>query len=137
MEKLAPLGPFIEQKADDMALQSRLRALPRGGVGLMTDSIADLPDDYKLSHTIATLPMGVMIDGSAYLDKATIQLEQLLPAPALTEIVFAEAAYPAWVLAVLCRAVFDPRRDDADFRQEIAESLKSIRGMLMEIKENM
>lgn len=77
MEKLAPFGPFIEQKADDMALQNRLRSLPRGGVGLMTDSIADLPDEYKLSHAIATLPMGVMIDGSAYLDKSTIQLEQL------------------------------------------------------------
>lgn len=77
MEQLAPLGAFIEQKADDMALQNRLRALPRGGVGLMTDSIADIPDDYKLSHAIATLPMGVMIDGSAYLDKSTIQLEQL------------------------------------------------------------
>lgn len=48
-----------------------------------------------------------------------IQLEQLLPAPALTEIVFAEAAYPAWVLAVLCRAVYDPRRDDADFRRSL------------------
>ena len=77
MEQLAPLGAFIEQKADDMALQNRLRSLPRGGVGLMTDSIADIPDDYKLSHAIATLPMGVMIDGSAYLDKSTIQLEQL------------------------------------------------------------
>jgi DegV family protein with EDD domain len=77
MEQLAPLGAFIDQKADDMALQNRLRSLPRGGVGLMTDSIADIPDDYKLSHAIATLPMGVMIDGSAYLDKSTIQLEQL------------------------------------------------------------
>jgi DNA-binding transcriptional MerR regulator len=28
-------------------------------------------------------------------------------------------------------------RDDADYRQEIAESLKSIRGMLLDIKENM
>lgn len=77
MERLAPLGPFIEQKADDMALQNLLRARPYGGVGLMTDSIADIPDDYKLSHAIATLPMGVLIDGSAYLDKSTIQLEQL------------------------------------------------------------
>ena len=77
MEKLSAFGPFIEQKADDMALQNRLRVLPRGGVGLLTDSIADLPDDYKLSHAIATLPMGVMIEGSAYLDKSTIQLEQL------------------------------------------------------------
>jgi hypothetical protein len=43
----------------------------------LTDSIADIPDDYKLAHVISTLPMGVMIDGSAYLDKFTIQLEQL------------------------------------------------------------
>jgi len=77
MEKLATFGPFIEQKADDMALQNRLRALPRGGVGLLTDSVADIPDAFKLSHAVATLPMGVMIDGSAYLDKTTIQLEQL------------------------------------------------------------
>ena len=77
MERLAGYGPFIEQKADDMALQSRLRTLPKGGIGILTDSIADLPDAFKLSHTIATLPMGVLIDGSAYLDKTTIQLEQL------------------------------------------------------------
>jgi len=51
--------------------------LPRGGIGILTDSIADIPDEYKLEHAISTLPMGVMIDGSAYLDKSTIQLEQL------------------------------------------------------------
>jgi DNA-binding transcriptional MerR regulator len=28
-------------------------------------------------------------------------------------------------------------RDEADYRQEISESLKSIRGMLLDIKENM
>ncbi len=78
MAKLAHFGPFIEQKADDMLMQSRLRALPLGGVGLLTDSIADIPDEFKLKHAIATLPMGVMIDGSAYLDKTTIQLEQLV-----------------------------------------------------------
>lgn len=79
MERLAQYGPFIEQKADDMALQNRLRSLTPGGIGLLTDSIADIPDDYKLAHVISTLPMGVMIDGSAYLDKFTIQLEQLFP----------------------------------------------------------
>lgn len=77
MEQLAAFGPFIEQKADDMALQNRLRAREAGGIGILTDSIADIPDEYKLEHAIYTLPMGVMIDGSAYLDKTTIQLEQL------------------------------------------------------------
>ena len=60
-----------------MALQNRLRAREAGGIGILTDSIADIPDEYKLEHAIYTLPMGVMIDGSAYLDKSTIQLEQL------------------------------------------------------------
>ncbi|MDP3448198.1 MAG: DegV family protein [Eubacteriales bacterium] len=79
MERLAQYGPFIDQKADDMALQSRLRSMAQGGIGLLTDSIADIPDDYKLERAISTLPMGVMIDGSAYLDKFTMQLEQLFP----------------------------------------------------------
>lgn len=60
-----------------MAIQNRLRSMPSGGIGLMTDSIADIPESFKLAHVVSTLPMGVMIDGSAYLDKATIQLEQL------------------------------------------------------------
>ncbi|MNE67473.1 Erythronate-4-phosphate dehydrogenase [compost metagenome] len=27
---------------------------------------------------------------------------------------------PAWALATLCRAVYDPRRDDADFRRSLS-----------------
>lgn len=77
MERLKKYGAFLEQKADDMAIQNRLRSMPSGGIGLMTDSIADIPESFKLAHVVSTLPMGVMIDGSAYLDKATIQLEQL------------------------------------------------------------
>lgn len=35
------------------------------------------------------------------------------------------------------RKYLKTNRDDADFRLEIAESLKTIRGMLLEIKENL
>ncbi len=77
MERLAEYGALIEQKADDMHLQSRLRAMEKGGIGLVTDSIADIPDEFKLEHRIATLPMGVMVNGAAFLDKQTIGLRQL------------------------------------------------------------
>ena len=77
MERLKNYGEFLEQKADDMAVQNRIRTMERRAIGLMTDSIADIPDSFKLEHGISTLPMGVMLDGSAYLDKSTIRLKQL------------------------------------------------------------
>ena len=40
-------------------------------------SIADIPDEFKLEHRIATLPMRVMVNGAAFLDKQTIGLRQL------------------------------------------------------------
>jgi len=49
----------------------------------------------------------------------TVDLAQLMPGPALTELAFASSAEPAEMLATLCRAVYDPRRDDADFRRSL------------------
>lgn len=49
----------------------------------------------------------------------TVELAQLMPGPALTELAFASSAEPAEMLATLCRAVYDPRRDDADFRRSL------------------
>ncbi|PKM13816.1 MAG: 4-phosphoerythronate dehydrogenase PdxB [Gammaproteobacteria bacterium HGW-Gammaproteobacteria-5] len=48
-----------------------------------------------------------------------IELAQLMPGPALTELAFASSADPAEMLVTLCRAVYDPRRDDADFRRSL------------------
>lgn len=79
MERLLTVGALLEQKADDMHLQNRLRAVT-GGVGLVTDSIADLPDEYLLQHGISVLPMGVLARDTAFLDKVTIRLPQLFRA---------------------------------------------------------
>jgi len=49
----------------------------------------------------------------------TVELAQLMPGPALTELAFASSAEPAEMLATLCRAVYDPRRDDANFRRSL------------------
>lgn len=48
-----------------------------------------------------------------------VQLDELLPQPWLYEVRLDGSADPAWALAMLCRAVYDPRRDDADFRRSL------------------
>src|SRR5690606_19936395 len=48
-----------------------------------------------------------------------IELAELMPAPWLPELRLDAEADPRWALATLCRAVYDPRRDDADFRRSL------------------
>lgn len=79
MQKLLPYGRLIEQKADDMLLQTRLRVKTVGGVGILTDSIADLPEDFLLEHGVPVLPMGVLAKDTVFLDKITMRLPQLFP----------------------------------------------------------
>lgn len=50
---------------------------------------------------------------------AAIQLSDLLPATWLSEVSLHGDSDPAWALAMLCRGVYDPRRDDADFRRSL------------------
>ncbi|MBA1202097.1 4-phosphoerythronate dehydrogenase PdxB [Pseudomonas capeferrum] len=49
-----------------------------------------------------------------------VRLADLLPRQRLAQIDLDSAAEPAWALATLCRAVYDPRRDDADFRRSLS-----------------
>jgi erythronate-4-phosphate dehydrogenase len=50
---------------------------------------------------------------------ATIELAALMPKPWLAAIELDAQCSPAWALATLCRAVYDPRRDTADFRRSL------------------
>ncbi|EIK94903.1 erythronate-4-phosphate dehydrogenase [Pseudomonas sp. M47T1] len=52
----------------------------------------------------------------------TVQLADLLPPPWLPEVALSGLADPALAMAVLCRAVYDPRRDDADFRRSLTDN---------------
>jgi erythronate-4-phosphate dehydrogenase len=49
----------------------------------------------------------------------SIELAQLMPAAWLNTLTVDASADPAWALASICRAVYDPRRDDADFRRSL------------------
>ncbi|MEW5505553.1 4-phosphoerythronate dehydrogenase PdxB [Pseudomonas antarctica] len=60
----------------------------------------------------------------AHLGQApSIQLSDLLPQPWLAEVHLNASTDPAWALATLCRSVYDPRRDDADFRRSLVGSV--------------
>ena len=51
-----------------------------------------------------------------------VQLADLLPAPWLARVELSANSDQAWALAMLCRGVYDPRRDDADFRRTLTGS---------------
>lgn len=57
----------------------------------------------------------------------SIQLSDLLPAPWLAEMHLNATTDPAWALATLCRSVYDPRRDDADFRRSLVGTVQEQR----------
>ncbi|MDR6913668.1 erythronate-4-phosphate dehydrogenase [Pseudomonas sp. 3296] len=58
---------------------------------------------------------------------AQVSLSDWLPAPWLSQVTLHAQADPAWALAMLCRGVYDPRRDDADFRRSLVGSVSEQR----------
>jgi len=57
----------------------------------------------------------------------SISLDDLLPKPWLAHVTLDAATDPAWALNMLCRGVYDPRRDDADFRRSLVGDAASQR----------
>ncbi|MBU1330422.1 MAG: 4-phosphoerythronate dehydrogenase PdxB [Gammaproteobacteria bacterium] len=80
---------------------------------LATPHIAGYSLDGKLRGTLQILQAYCEVLG----EPAPVLPE--LPAPWLGEIGLSCDADPAWALSTLCRAVYDPRRDDADFRRSL------------------
>ncbi|MGY4493318.1 4-phosphoerythronate dehydrogenase PdxB [Pseudomonas sp. TE3610] len=51
-----------------------------------------------------------------------VQLANLLPPRWLSEVALGGLADPALAMAMLCRAVYDPRQDDANFRRSLTDN---------------
>ncbi|KRW59767.1 4-phosphoerythronate dehydrogenase PdxB [Pseudomonas sp. TTU2014-080ASC] len=51
--------------------------------------------------------------------EVSIDLQSLMPAPWLHELVLDVATPQDWALSGICRAVYDPRQDDANFRRSL------------------
>jgi erythronate-4-phosphate dehydrogenase len=58
---------------------------------------------------------------------ARVSLSDLLPAPWLSHVTLNAQSDPSWALAMLCRGVYDPRRDDADFRRSLVGNVSEQR----------
>jgi len=56
-----------------------------------------------------------------------LNLSDLLPQPWLAQVTLDAATDPMWALNMLCRGVYDPRRDDADFRRSLVGNAESQR----------
>ncbi|MGF6329751.1 erythronate-4-phosphate dehydrogenase [Pseudomonas sp. BS3782 TE3695] len=56
-----------------------------------------------------------------------IRLSDLLPAPWLSAVSLNADSDPVWALAMLCRGVYDPRRDDANFRRSLVGNVSEQR----------
>jgi erythronate-4-phosphate dehydrogenase len=53
-----------------------------------------------------------------------VKLADLLPAPWLAKVELSANTDPGWAMAMICRGVYDPRRDDADFRRSLIGSVQ-------------
>ncbi|SDG82919.1 erythronate-4-phosphate dehydrogenase [Pseudomonas flavescens] len=54
-----------------------------------------------------------------------VQLDALTPGRWLPRLSIGAGSEPAWALATLCRAVYDPRRDDADLRRSLVADVQA------------
>ena len=72
MAQLLSVGQVVSHKADDMVLQQDIVHNRRHKIGIVTDSIADLPADVLRDGQVAVIPIHIIHDGTAYLDKVTM-----------------------------------------------------------------
>lgn len=77
VQRLLQDGTIIQQKIEDMRFQRNIKINQRARIAIVTDSIADLPESFKLEHQIHTLSLGLMFGENPYFDKQTIKLNQL------------------------------------------------------------
>ena len=77
VKAVAGQGKVLEQKADDMVQQNLLAGVFEERIAIVTDSIADLPQDYIFNHRIFQVPINIVIDEVSFLDKVTIDHDYL------------------------------------------------------------
>lgn len=73
---LSRYGKVIQQKADDMVRQEQLSRVPKGRVGVLTDSIADIPLEILDRYQIHVIHLKMSWDEDEYLDRLTITPEE-------------------------------------------------------------
>lgn len=77
VKRAAAHGRILEHKADDMVWQNLLAGPREAKIACVTDSIADLPQEFIFQHHVFQIPINIMVDGVSLLDKLTIDSEVL------------------------------------------------------------
>lgn len=72
-EYLDQKGRIAEQKVDDMKRQFEAANHRKYPIALVTDSIADLPEDLVDQYQIHMFPLNLLVNDTNYYDKVTIQ----------------------------------------------------------------
>jgi len=117
----AALCDVLQQRPDIEAVLDVWEGEPQVDVALAglcriaTPHIAGYSLDGKLRGTAQIYTALCMARGL----EPVVGLAHLVPGAPLTELTFTSSAEPVDMLATLCRAVYDPRRDDADFRRSL------------------
>jgi uncharacterized protein len=69
---LRKFGTIVKTKVDDMKIQYAIANERKHTIGLITDSIADLPESFIEEHQITVIPLQMLIDGATYIDRVTL-----------------------------------------------------------------
>ena len=73
MRELVRDHRVISHKVDDMWMQAHLIHAKQAKMVIITDSIADLPQQFKDDHHCVVLPLNLIIDSNVYMDKLTMR----------------------------------------------------------------
>ncbi len=76
VDRMEALGRLMEVKADDMRMQQALAQPHPGAVALVTDSIADVPEELLGPHAYI-LPLNLLAEGVSYQDKRSISFDRV------------------------------------------------------------
>lgn len=71
--KMNEISHIIDQKVDDMLIQYNVKYRQKSEIALVTDSIADIPEDFILEKQIHVIPLNIIIDDTVFLDKLTLK----------------------------------------------------------------
>lgn len=72
MQYLTGIGEVLGHHVEDLRLASDIMARRKHSIALVTDSIADLPREFLYDAQITMVPLNLICDSTAYLDKITM-----------------------------------------------------------------
>lgn len=105
-EAAAAVGRVVRTKADDMRVQ-HLDRFERGRVAVVTDTAADLPDRDLQRLRIHTVPLRVLLGSEVYLDKQTLNPDEVYDRLVRGERAVRTSQPPAGDYAALYRYLFE------------------------------